>query len=63
MVEIMAAKKLGIKEVPTMVAAGWSEAQKRAYVIAEQQAGLKRRLGQRYCSRLSLMSSRGWTLI
>lgn len=32
---IMAAKKLGLKEVPTMVAAGWTEAQKKAYVLAD----------------------------
>lgn len=34
---IMAAELLGIKEVPVMVAAGWSEAQKRAYVLADNQ--------------------------
>lgn len=37
---VMAAKKLGIKEVPTMTAAGWSEAQKRAYVIADNKLAL-----------------------
>lgn len=37
---VMAAKKLGIKEVPAMVAAGWSEAQKRAYVIADNKLAL-----------------------
>lgn len=30
-----AARKLGIEEVPVVVAGGWSEAQKRAYVIAD----------------------------
>src|SRR5580704_10887159 len=29
---ILAARQLGIAEIPVMVAAGWSEAQKRAYV-------------------------------
>jgi ParB-like chromosome segregation protein Spo0J len=29
---ILAARQLGIGEIPVMVAAGWSEAQKRAYV-------------------------------
>jgi hypothetical protein len=29
---ILAARQLGIVEIPVMVAAGWSEAQKRAYV-------------------------------
>jgi DNA modification methylase len=34
---IMAARKLGIEEVPVMVARGWSEAQRRAYVLADNQ--------------------------
>ena len=37
---VMAARKLGLKEVPVMVAAGWSEAQKRAYVLADNQLAL-----------------------
>jgi DNA modification methylase len=37
---VLAAKKLGIGEVPVMVAAGWSEAQKRAYVIADNKLAL-----------------------
>lgn len=32
---ILAARKLGITEVPVMVAEGWTEAQKHAYVIAD----------------------------
>jgi ParB-like chromosome segregation protein Spo0J len=32
---IQAAQKLGLDEVPCMVAAGWSEAQKKAYIIAD----------------------------
>jgi hypothetical protein len=32
---IMAARVLGLSRVPTMTARGWSEAQKRAYVIAD----------------------------
>lgn len=32
---ILAAQKLGIKDVPCMVAEGWTDAQKRAYVIAD----------------------------
>ena len=32
---VMAAKQLGLIEIPVMVAVGWSEAQKRAYVIAD----------------------------
>jgi DNA modification methylase len=37
---IMAAQRLGIEDVPCMVAAGWSEAQKRAYVIADNKLAL-----------------------
>jgi len=37
---IMAARKLGIAEVPVMVARGWSEAQKRAYVITDNKLTL-----------------------
>lgn len=32
---VLAAQRLGLVEVPVMVARGWSEAQKRAYVIAD----------------------------
>jgi hypothetical protein len=32
---VLAAARMGLDEVPTMVARGWSEAQKRAYVIAD----------------------------
>lgn len=37
---VMAARKLGLSEVPVMVAAGWSEAQKKAYVLADNQLAL-----------------------
>ena len=37
---VLAARKLGLAEVPVMVAAGWSEAQKRAYVLADNQLAL-----------------------
>lgn len=37
---ILAAQKLGFTEVPVMVAAGWSEAQKRAYVIADNKLAM-----------------------
>lgn len=37
---VMAAKKLGLKDIPVMVAAGWSEAQKRAYVLADNKLAL-----------------------
>ncbi len=37
---VMAAKQLGLAEVPVMVARGWSEAQKRAYVIADNKLAL-----------------------
>ena len=37
---VLAAKKLGLKDIPAMGAAGWSEAQKRAYVIADNKLTL-----------------------
>lgn len=37
---ILAAQKLGIAEVPCMVASGWTEGQKRAYVIADNKLAL-----------------------
>lgn len=32
---VLAAKRLGLTDVPVMVARGWSEAQRRAYVLAD----------------------------
>src|SRR5882724_4110680 len=32
---VLAARELGVKEVPVIVALGWSEAQKRAYALAD----------------------------
>ena len=37
---VEAAKLLGVSEVPAIVAKGWSEAQKRAYVLADNQLAL-----------------------
>src|SRR3954466_4300566 len=37
---VLAARKLGLSEIPVMVARGWSEAQKRAYVIADNKLAL-----------------------
>jgi hypothetical protein len=37
---ILAARQVGIAEIPVMVAAGWSEAQKRAYVLADNQLAI-----------------------
>lgn len=37
---ILAAQKLGIAEVPAMVAEGWSDAKKRAYIIADNKLTL-----------------------
>src|SRR6478609_2355454 len=37
---VLAAQSLGIAEIPVMIAAGWSEAQKRAYVIADNQLAI-----------------------
>ena len=37
---VLAAQRLGIDEVPCMVAEGWTEAQKKAYVIADNKLAL-----------------------
>ena len=37
---VLAALKLGIKDVPTMTASGWTDAQKRAYILADNQLAL-----------------------
>ena len=37
---VLAARKLGLPDVPVMVARGWSEAQRRAYVLADNKLAL-----------------------
>ena len=37
---VLAAARLGLDQVPVMVARGWTEAQKRAYLIADNKLGL-----------------------
>jgi DNA modification methylase len=37
---VLAARKLGIEEAPVMVARGWTDAQKRAYVLADNKLAL-----------------------
>lgn len=37
---VLAARKLGIPDVPVMTAVGWSEAQRRAYILADNQLAL-----------------------
>jgi len=37
---LLAADKLGIKDVPVMVASGWTAAQKQAYILADNQLAL-----------------------
>lgn len=37
---VMAARRLGIAEVPCIVATGWTDAQRRAYVLADNQLAL-----------------------
>jgi hypothetical protein len=37
---VLAARQLGIDEVPVMVAGGWSDAQKKAYVLADNKLAL-----------------------
>jgi len=37
---LLAAQKLGLKAVPTVTAKGWTDAQKRAYIIADNKLAL-----------------------
>lgn len=37
---VLAARKLAIKEIPVMIASGWSDAKKKAYVIADNKLAL-----------------------
>ena len=37
---LLAAQKLGLKTVPTVTAKGWTDAQKRAYIIADNKLAL-----------------------
>lgn len=37
---VLAARKLGLDKVPTVTASGWTETQKRAYVIADNKIAL-----------------------
>jgi len=37
---VMAAQRLGLEDVPCIIAQGWTEAQKRAYVIADNKLAL-----------------------
>lgn len=37
---VLAARKLGIEDVPCMIATGWTNAQKRAYILADNQLAL-----------------------
>ena len=41
---VLAARQLGIAEIPVMVAAGWTEAQKRAYVLVAAAAARRGRI-------------------
>jgi ParB-like chromosome segregation protein Spo0J len=57
---LQAARRLQMTEVPVVVASGWSEAQKRAYVIADNKLALECWLGQRAVCRLSWVS---WVIL
>jgi ParB-like chromosome segregation protein Spo0J len=37
---VLAAKKLGLREIPCMIAQGWSDAQRQAYVLADNKLTL-----------------------
>jgi hypothetical protein len=60
---ILAARKLGLTEVPVMVARGWTEAQKRAYVIADNKLALNADWDpDTLASELRALSDSGFTL-
>jgi hypothetical protein len=40
MLYVLGARKLRIQEIPVMVATGWTEAQKRAYALADNKLAL-----------------------
>jgi ParB-like chromosome segregation protein Spo0J len=46
---VLAARKLGMTEVPCIEASYLTDAQRRAYIIADNQAGAERRLGMTSC--------------
>jgi hypothetical protein len=57
---ILAARQLGIAEIPVMAAAGWSEAQERAYVWPTISWRLPGRAGtQSFCGSNSASYKRG----
>ena len=37
---VLAARKLGLDDIPCMIAIGWTDAQKRAYILADNQLAL-----------------------
>ena len=37
---VLAARKLGLDDIPCMIATGWTDAQKRAYILADNQLAL-----------------------
>ena len=57
---VMAARKLGIEEVPTMTATGWTKAQKQAYVLADNQLPQIAGLGHGFAVGGDERLGRGW---
>ena len=54
---VLAARSLGITEIPVMIARGWSEAQKRAYVLADNKLALNAGPGRRAAQRRARRSA------
>ena len=60
---ILAARQLGITEVPVMTAVGWSDAKKRAYVIADNKLALNAGWDDAMlASELQGLGEEGWDL-
>ena len=57
---VLGAKKLGLTEVPVMVAAGWSEAQIRAYALADNKLALNAGWDERHAGAGVRRSAGAW---
>ena len=60
---VLAARQLGLAEIPVMIAKGWTDAQKRAYALRRQQASFAGRLERSPVAHRTNRSPRdGWSI-
>jgi ParB-like chromosome segregation protein Spo0J len=57
---VMAARKLGMTDVPVMVADGWTDQQKRAYVLADNKLALNAGWDQDLSGPGAVRAERAW---